>query len=728
MELPGFAMISKDDQRFVFSWAKENQAYLDAEVDLLRLMLQRKALWLRHQWKEDPLQSYQGMVISDFQADRLLANNNNLQAEDQFYRDDQEGTALTKSIANMKTELDERTKALKAVGIVPAIDMLASLFGLNYFEKNVLLLCLAPEIDPSFRRIYAYVQDDVNLTFPTPHLALDLFGDEKDMAGWESFLPEAPLRRFRLVNLGTSSPAGSMASLIMDERIAGYIRGINLTDRRIAEIIRPLQPSHLSSSHQDLIERMVRILKSGGYSLLPAINLIGPKGAGKGAFAQALCERLGFRLCSLDLKRLSSLGPEKMDLFSLLEREAVLSQLAQYLDLSGLDLDDKQLIISAKEIIEKLGVFLVVSSLKRWQTESDLLTVQVPKPNSEEQSMLWRQALEDQEIYKDIGVESLVQQFDLGPQAIDKAVLEARKIAIMRSSGEEEVLPSDLWQACREQASFQMEELAQHITSPYTWDDIVLSEDVFRQLREIASQVEQRAQVYERWGFKKKLSHGRGISALFSGASGTGKTMAAEILANHLNLDLYRIDLAGVVSKYIGETEKNLKKVFDSAEESGAILFFDEADALFGKRTEVKDSHDRYANIEVNYLLQRMEDFRGLAILATNRKSALDRAFLRRLRFLVDFPFPGPESRRQIWQKVFPSEAEVEDLDCDALARMEVSGGNIRNIALNAAFLAAGEGRAIGMDHVMHAARREYAKIDKMVNESEFGAYYKGKR
>jgi AAA+ superfamily predicted ATPase len=728
MELPGFAMISKDDQRFVFNWAKENQAYLDAEVDLLRLMLQRKALWLRHQWKEDPLQSYQGMVISDFQADRLLANNNNLQAEDQFYRDDPEGTALTKSIANMKTDLDERAIALKAEGIVPAINMMASLFGLNYFEKNVLLLCLAPEIDPSFRRIYAYVQDDVNLANPTPHLALDLFGDKKDMAGWESFLPEAPLRRFRLVNLGTSSPAGSMSPLIMDERITGYLRGINLIDRRIAEMIRPLQPSHLSSSHQDLIERMVRILKSGAYSLLPAINLIGPKGVGKGTFAQALCERLGFRLCSLDLKRLSSLGPEKMDLFSLLEREAVLSQLALDLDLSGLDLDDKQLINSAKEIIEKLGVFLVVSSPKRWQAERDLLTVQVPKPNSEEQSILWRQALEDQGIYKDIGVESLVQQFDLGPQAIEKAVLEARKIAMMRSSGKEKVLPSDLWQACREQASFQMEELAQHIRSPYTWDDIVLSEDVFRQLQEIASQVEQRAQVYERWGFRKLLSHGRGISALFSGASGTGKTMAAEILANHLNLDLYRIDLAGVVSKYIGETEKNLKKVFDSAEESGAILFFDEADALFGKRTEVKDSHDRYANIEVNYLLQRMEDYRGLAILATNRKSALDKAFLRRLRFLVDFQFPGPESRRQIWQKVFPPEAEVNDLDCDALARMEVSGGNIRNIALNAAFLAAGEGKAIGMDQVMHAARREYAKIDKMVSESEFGAYYRGKR
>jgi SpoVK/Ycf46/Vps4 family AAA+-type ATPase len=230
--------------------------------------------------------------------------------------------------------------------------------------------------------------------------------------------------------------------------------------------------------------------------------------------------------------------------------------------------------------------------------------------------------------------------------------------------------------------------------------------------------------VYEEWGFGARLNRGRGLSALFSGSSGTGKTMAAEILANHLGLDLYRIDLAGVVSKYIGETEKNLRKVFDSAEQSGAILFFEEADALFGKRTEVKDSHDRYANIEVNYLLQRMEEYGGLAILATNRKSALDGAFLRRLRFLVDFPFPDTNSRLRIWQKVFPPEAEIGELDYGLLGRMEISGGNIKNIALNAAFLAADQGTAIGMAHVMHAAQREYAKMDKLISEVEFGSFY----
>jgi SpoVK/Ycf46/Vps4 family AAA+-type ATPase len=230
--------------------------------------------------------------------------------------------------------------------------------------------------------------------------------------------------------------------------------------------------------------------------------------------------------------------------------------------------------------------------------------------------------------------------------------------------------------------------------------------------------------VYERWGFGARLGRGKGIAALFAGPSGTGKTMAAEVIANYLRLDLYRVDLSRVVSKYIGETEKNLRQVFDAAEQSGAILFFDEADALFGKRSEVRDSHDRYANIEINYLLQRMEDYRGLAILATNMKSLLDQAFLRRLRFLVDFPFPSAAQRTRIWRGAFPPAAETENLDYEFLSRLEITGGNIKNIALNAAFLAAAAGAPISMQLLLMAARREYSKIDKLVVEFEFGRYF----
>jgi SpoVK/Ycf46/Vps4 family AAA+-type ATPase len=234
--------------------------------------------------------------------------------------------------------------------------------------------------------------------------------------------------------------------------------------------------------------------------------------------------------------------------------------------------------------------------------------------------------------------------------------------------------------------------------------------------------------VYDAWGFRRIMNRGFGISALFTGESGTGKTMAAEVIANELHVNLYRIDLSAVVSKYIGETEKNLRQVFDAAEDGGVILFFDEADALFGKRSEVKDSHDRYANIEINYLLQRMEAFRGLAILATNMKSALDQAFMRRLRFVVNFPFPGPAERKLIWERGFPREDRERSLsgtplgvlDYDHLARFNLSGGSIHNVALNAAFLAARAGTSVTMPLIFEAARTEFRKLERPVNEGDF--------
>ena len=280
-----------------------------------------------------------------------------------------------------------------------------------------------------------------------------------------------------------------------------------------------------------------------------------------------------------------------------------------------------------------------------------------------------------------------------------------------------------LWEACRAQSRPRLEDLAQRIEPAAEWDDLVLPEPQRQILREIAAHVRQRARVYETWGFAAKGARGLGISALFAGASGTGKTMAAEVLAGELRLDLYRIDLSQVVSKYIGETEKNLRRVFDAAEEGGAILLFDEADALFGKRSEVKDSHDRYANIEVSYLLQRMETYRGLAILTTNMKNALDAAFMRRIRFVVQFPFPDAEQRAEIWRRIFPLDTPTEGLDVGKLARLNVAGGNIRNIALNAAFLAADAGEPVRMEHLLRAARSEYAKLEKPLTEAEIGGW-----
>ena len=263
--------------------------------------------------------------------------------------------------------------------------------------------------------------------------------------------------------------------------------------------------------------------------------------------------------------------------------------------------------------------------------------------------------------------------------------------------------------------------MARKIEPGFAWQQLVLPPDQLTQLREICDHAEHRHVVFGGWGFGRQMSLGKGLNALFSGPPGTGKTMAAEVIANELGLDLYKIDLSQVVSKYIGETEKNLDRVFAAAESSNAILFFDEADALFGKRSEVRDSHDRYANVEVSYLLQKMEEYEGIAILASNLRQHVDQAFLRRLAFTVHFPFPDEESRRRIWEGAWPAEAPLDaDVDFAALAReFRLAGGNIRNIVLAAAFLAAAEGARVRQGHLLRATRREYQKMGKTIAEAE---------
>lgn len=712
-------------------WLLANRQYLDTELLRLRLLLQRRVLWLRKQWEHNTQQNYQGLVISDAQADWLLAGEDH-QARTRFYQNDRQVSTINRSIAATERQLAEQLQVCMQMGKPPAIEMLVHLCNLPPFARNVLLLCLAPELDPSFERLYAYVQDDATRKYATPHLALALFGGEGEtwLSAKESLMPHGLLRRLCLVTLEPSPlpAAGSGACpLRLEERLTAYLLGTNRRDERIAALLRPLPPALLAPHHGELLDRLHKRIETGGrQGPWPAMNLIGPPDVGKRALAHALCARLGLQLYELNSVALPQGDPERHAVRRLLEREAVLSQFALYMDTSQSDeTTPAHSSFSLSEEIERLSVFLIIGSRERVQTDRKMLTVQVAKPDTATQRALWQQALAGVPHILDGEIEDLVQQFAFGPTAIVRTITAAQDLACLRLADDgAHITAGDLWQACREQVGWRLDELAQRIIPCHTWEDIILPDDVYHQLQEIAAQVANRPQVYEAWGFGAKLNRGRGISALFAGPSGTGKTLAAEILANHLNLDLYRIDLSGVVSKYIGETEKNLRKVFDTAEQSGAILFFDEADALFGKRSEVKDSHDRYANIEINYLLQRMEEYRGLAILATNRKSHLDQAFMRRLRFLVDFPFPDAAYRARIWQQVFPAQAAVDELDYGWLARLEISGGNIKNIALNAAFLAIQSGGAIRMAHVLQAARREYAKIDKLLLESEFGPYY----
>ena len=711
------------------TWASANQSYLRAELERLRLLFRRKVRWLRSRWQQDPLGSTQGAVISEANADWHLSGDE-IEAEARFYREDAESCVLSCSIKQADAGLAQLRSSLSKGAGIPALEALCRTFGLQSYERDVLLLCWAIEEDPAFASLCAYVQDDVHARFPTPHLASSFFcaDDGERETARRAFLPASPLRRFRLVAFGESSIALPMCQrpLQIEERIAAYVRGLNAIDERVSYLLRAVPAVAMADSHLSLIESLSQWAQSAGANeSWPVMWLTGPAGSGNQALAREFCARFGLHLCALDPKSLPLQDAERHQLLHLIERETLLSRIAIYMDVSDVEPTDRGLTTAVRDWIERSGGLLFVGGRERWHTARGTLHIAVPKIDAAAQRVLWRNSLQAVANSVNGQVEDIVQQFDLGPQAIPQAVNAAIAKARQRSAKDAVIEANDLWQACREQVGWRLGDLAQRLEPCYRWDDIVLPDDVLRQLREIADQVAARPLVYEQWGFGARLPRGRGISALFSGPSGTGKTMAAEILARQLNIDLYRIDLAGVVSKYIGETEKNLRNVFEAAEQTGAILLFDEADALFGKRSEVKDSHDRYANIEVNYLLQRMEDYRGLAILCTNRRSALDRAFLRRLRFLVEFPFPDWSHRRMIWQKVFPPEAPLGPLDYESLSRLEISGGNIRNIALNAAFLAAGEKTSIGLEHVLHAARREYTKVDKLLTEAEFGEHYR---
>lgn len=618
----------------------------------------------------------------------------------------------------------ELSDASAAMPSPAAVELLCSMFGLSAFERDVLLMCAGVELDSTFASVCAKAQGDSSRAFPTFSVALAALPD----AHWNAMIPTAPLRRWRLIEIGSQSVL-TLSPLRIDERILHYLAGVQHTDERLAGLIEHLHEAReLAPSHRDLAQRLVSFWsQSTAASGLPVVQLCGSDVADKRAVAVAACSTMGLRVGTISAQTLP-VGASEIDGFiRLWGREAVLSNCALLLECHEFDANDAARAASITRLIEGLDSPLIISNVERQRTShKSILTLDVRKPTPAEQRVIWHDALNEISVNLNGQVQALVSQFNLSAQKVHAARADAIGSQALGNDGElngRVDFGMALWDACRKQARPRLDDLAQRIEPAATWSDLVLPESQLQTLHEIATHVRHRTTVYETWGFASKDPRGLGISVLFSGVSGTGKTMAAEVLANELRLDLYRIDLSAVVSKYIGETEKNLRRVFDAAEEGGAILLFDEADALFGKRSEVKDSHDRYANIEVSYLLQRMEGYSGLAILTTNLKSALDTAFLRRLRFILQFPFPDAIHRAEIWRRIFPCETPTEELSLDRLARLNVTGGNIRNIALNAAFLAADADEPIRMMHLLRAAQSEYTKMEKSLTDAEVGGW-----
>ena len=674
-------------------WLKHNEEYLAAAISWLRLKL------LHH-------------------IDCMHETGDASGGESRYRHRRGESSSRT-----LLTELQQAEAEMAAAADVtpkPALLILEEVFDLSSFERCVLLMCIASELDTQIPSLCARAQDDTNRPYPTFALVLSVFDDPV----WDVVSAEHSLRYWELIQVSpivnqplTTSPIKA------DERILNYIKGLNNTDERLKSYLVPLDVAdrkvNLPPSQAAVVNSIVTSLNSHppGLSIL---QLVGSDSVSKQLVAQQASAKLGLFLQRLPAELLPKQSTELDTLAKLWQRESQLLPFVLYLDAHhAIDTNLGNTLSPLFQLLIRSNVLCFLSLREVQQrVRAKSLVLDVDKPTPAEQRELW-ESLVSHSIPDSPSL--LAEQFNLNVTTIQRI---AGKQQTSNYGTDEmpspEQLHQQIWSDCLQCTRPQLDKLAHRIDPKATWSDIVMPDEETFLLHQITDQVRQRHTVYEDWGFQRRMNRGLGISTLFAGESGTGKTMAAEVIANDLNLNLYRIDLSGVVSKYIGETEKNLRSLFDAAEDGGTILFFDEADALFGKRSEVKDSHDRYANIEINYLLQRIEAYRGLAILATNLKQSLDSAFIRRLRFIVNFKFPSASERLLIWEKAFPTESPLDSIDYKRLSRFNLAGGNIHNIAVNAAFMAAQSQSPITMPLILSAIRMELRKLDRPINESDF--------
>jgi hypothetical protein len=591
------------------------------------------------------------------------------------------------AVPTLADMLDDLLHGLKNPGpvrdvpLTPAMDFLRASFGLTDFETHMLLMLAAHELDSRFVPLFPQ-----GLTF-------QILAARRDDAHLSSLSPARPLRQWLFIHMEGTSLTRNLVRI--DERILHYLTGQQSLDPHIRDCAASLPiPSTLAASHQNLIDQALHYISAHA---MPLIVLTGQTLPDQRLIAAKIAHGLGCQAYEITHKNAS----RDAELSRLLERETVLAEALFVVEDVGL----------AERVHAPL--LLLLRDGQSLPTRPHLC-LEVNALTYDERLILWQAALKDKAALQDKA--ALPDNAPYLPRLAYDFPLSAAEINLI-SAEFQNAVPSEnrLRAACRRHSPLHIPPCVDKLPALAAWEDLVLGEGPLNALKSLAAQVKYQAQVYQQWGFARHSTRGLGITALFAGPSGTGKTLAAEVLAHELDLMLLRIDLSQVVSKYIGETEKQLDEVFKAGERGGAILLFDEADALFGKRSDVKDSHDRYANIEVGYLLQRMESYRGLAVLTSNLKGSLDEAFLRRLRFVIQFPFPDIATRMILWQKAFPPETPLEDMDWKALARLNLSGGNIRNVALNAAFLAAESGESISLTHIQRAAQNELMKLERPV-------------
>lgn len=716
-------------------------AHLLDEFRWLNRLLAAHVLRLRRVDFYDRVKNFRDFFIADEEIDALItAGIFEAEAGRTDTAQEKLATKLLTQAQGLRLAIDRRKQDAVAQNVNLPLMQLGNNFGLSEFEQQALVICLAPQIDARYEKLYAYLQNDIAKKFPSVELILGLLASSPDerLRLMPHLASTSALRHFGLLESPENEAGASAAQhfLRADTRIVQYVLGNQAVDSRVMPLLRffPMLTWDKVAILEGL-QRRLRILfeQVAGRETdqRPIFYLSGHSGVGKKTLARALCSDLSVALAVVDVRSFGRDAENFSEKIRLILRESLLQPCAVYFDhLESLESSESEQATRFPALIQEildLGWLVFLGSEKPLPAElldlAAIYNVEIPTPDYAGQKALWEWhlngSLGESERHK---LDDLTARFDLTGGQISRAVRRAKFAAFVRDPENPQVTLDDLFASSRTQSQPKLSTLARKIAPKYGWKDLVLPEEQVNQLREMVTQVQRRQLVMAEWGFANKLSLGHGLNALFAGPSGTGKTMAAEVIANDLGLDLYKIDLSAVISKYIGETEKNLNRIFTEAEHSNAILFFDEADALFGKRSEVRDSHDRYANIEIAYLLQKMEEYEGMTILATNLRQNLDDAFTRRIRFIIEFPFPNEQYRRRIWQGIWPAATPVApEVDWDFLAQQfKLSGGHIRNVALAAAFLAAENGQMVTMKHLLQATRREFQKMGKVVSEGEF--------
>jgi SpoVK/Ycf46/Vps4 family AAA+-type ATPase len=720
---------------------RDSVDHVMAEMKRLDLMLRRAVLLSRRARSSDGPDEFRGLVISEENVDRMLETVDFL---GDIWKMDQPtheaADAIDSELERRQTEIRARMEASAQAGEKLALAHMAAVCSLSPAEVDILLIALAPELEPRYEMLYAYLQNDVTRKRPSVDLTLNLIcrTPQEKVQARDLFAAEGSLQHFHLLELLDEpydrSPTLLRRFLKIDDNISRFLLDRPAGETAGAQMVVPkhgLAALETSPQTRAALGNLVKSLERGGPERT-VIQLWGDADAPLDEAAVALAYEIGKQALKTDITRLDPNGGQAVRLV----RDAALWDNVLIVSRGRSDLPEAELekqTRAAETLLARLaenGAYAILLSrdgrFESVDPSAHLWRVRVEAADYESRRLAWLAALSDS--VSDLDEDRLADLFPFSAMRIQQTASLTHARAAIRDPFDPRPTMEDVLGAGRDLTTPNLRRFALAIDPKYQWDDLVLPEDRVRQLRSVVSRVRYRSVVHREWGFGRKLSRAKGLSVLFTGPTGCGKTMAAEVLANELSLRFFQIDLSTVMSKYIGDTERHLSIIFEEAEVSLCLLFIDECDALLGKRTEVKDAHDRYANIEVNYLLQRIEQYQGLCVLATNFQKNLDEAFLRRLHHVVEFPFPDEKARERIWRQHFPEEApRAPDLDFKFLAsQFKIAGGHIRNVVVEAAFLAAQESGSdgrISMAHIIEAVKHEHQKQGKLVMKTDLGPY-----